>query len=352
MTQKAWGEQAGSIGSPQDLLMGSGPYKVVEFVPGSHISLAAQDYWWGGKPEIERIRLDFITDEAAYLLAFTQGDIDFALNIPVEQGDQWENTPGATVEYYADRSYYGIMIDSTVEPFDNEHVRKAVAYSIDAAGIRDNILGGHASVAAAITPPEQFASAIDVGEARTLLEGITRYDFNIEKAREEFALSGVAPFETTVYYPDSFQNTGKASLVLADALKEIGITVIVREVPLDQWLAEIGGGQGISWMIYFATTAEPAEIAAWLLDGTGPGYNPANFTDAEIAALISGVLSVPSVDGIGDLVRAHDLAQSKAYYAPVWWGESAIAWGERITVTGFNSYTMLSDNWPQNFTFK
>jgi len=352
VNQQAWGEQATAIGSPQDLLLGSGPYKVVSFDPGSSVVLEAQEFWWGGQAEIDRIRFDFITDDATRLLAFTQGSVDFMINIPVEQSEQWSAVSGATVQFFADRSYYGLTIDPTVEPFDNEHVRRAVAYAVDAAGIVDSILGGHATPATAITPPEQFASVMAVSEAKQRLGQLAHYTFNIERAKEEFARSGAEPFETTVSFPSSFPNVGRASLVLADALSEVGISVSLREIPLEQWLAEVGDGeQGIAWMIYFATTAEPAEIAAWLLDGSGPGYNPANFTNEEIAGLIYSVLTVAAIDGIDNLLKAHDLAQATAYYVPVWWGESAIAWGERISVSNFNSFTLLSENWTQHIVF-
>ena len=353
VTQREWGESSSVIGSPQDLLLGSGPFRITAFNPGSSVTLEANDYWWGESPTIENIRFDFIADDTARLMAFAQGSVDFMLNIPVEQVDQWQNVEGATVQFFADRSYYGLTIDPTVEPFGNEHVRRAVAYSMDAAGVVNSILSGHATVATAITPPEQFASVLDINEARARLGQISHHSFNMERAREEFALSGAQPFETSVSFPSSFPNVGRASLVLADALRELGITLSVREIPLEQWLGEIGSGEeGISWMIYFATTAEPAEIAAWLLDGSGPGYNPGNFTDLEIAGLIHNVMSSSAENGIDDLIRAHDLAQARGFYIPVWWGESAIAFGEQITVNNFNSFTLLSENWVSNFTFR
>jgi len=352
VTQRVWGEAAASIGSPQDLLLGSGPYRVVQFNPGSSVTLEAGEYWWGGTPEIERVRFDFITDDTARLFAFAQGSVDFMLNIPVEQSEQWEDVSGATVRFFSDRSYYGLTIDSTVWPFDNELVRRAVAYSVNAQGIVDSILAGRATPATAITPPEQFASVLDVAHAKSLLAELTHYQFNIQRAREEFELSGIEPFETTVFFPSTFPNVGRASLVLADSLSEIGITLNVREQTLEQWLSEIGSAEhGISWMIYFATTARPSEIASWLLDGTGPGFNPANFTNEEIAGLIQSVLSVSAEDGLDDLLRAHDLAGAMVYYIPVWWGESAVAWNEQITVSDFNSFTLLSENWLQHFAF-
>jgi peptide/nickel transport system substrate-binding protein len=175
----------------------------------------------------------------------------------------------------------------------------------------------------------------------------------MEQAQAEFELSGVEPFATTIYYPDSFPEVGRASLVIADSLSELGINVTVTEIPLEQWLSTIGNGeQGLAWMIYIATTAEPIEMVSWLLSGGGPGTNPANFEDEQIASLIASAFAKPGVDAIVEILEAHSLAQEQAIYIPVWWGEAAIAWGSRINVSDFNSYTMLSQNWVQHFSFE
>ncbi|MDR1293313.1 MAG: ABC transporter substrate-binding protein [Clostridiales Family XIII bacterium] len=357
VTQKEWGEEvtfSGSIGSPQDLLLGSGPYKVVEFEPGSHATFEASDTWWGGVPEIKTIRFDFIEDDATRLLAFTQGDIDFALNIPVDQSEQWEAVDGSTVEFIADRSYYGLTLDVTVKPFDDEHVRRAVSYAVDAGSIVDgSILKGHAQVATAITAPEQFASVLSEEEANSRLAAVTHYEYDIQKAKDELALSGSKDgFETTIYYPDAYPNAGNASLVIAESLKEIGVTLNVKEIPLDQWLNEVGdGNQGVAWMIYFPTTAEPGEVAGWLLDAQGPGFNPANWTDEAAAALTAQILSASTLeDEVDPTIEGNDIAQQQAVYAPVWWGQSAVAYGEKLSVKDYGSYTLISQNWPQQFT--
>ncbi|MDR2486361.1 MAG: ABC transporter substrate-binding protein [Clostridiales Family XIII bacterium] len=356
VNKKEWGEAAESIGSPGDLLMGSGPYKATEFEPGSHATFEAVDTWWGGALTIPTIRFDFIKDAQTMLLAFTQGDLDFALNIPVDQSEQWEQVEGAKVEYVADRSYYGITFDQGVAPFDDIHVRKAFSYAIDAQGIIDgSILKGHASPATAITPPEQFAAAISLDEAKQRLAELTHYAFDLAKAKEELAQSKVPDgFETTIYYPDAYQNTGKASLVIADALKQIGVTLDVKEIPLDQWLGEVGDGkQGAAWMIYFPTTAEPGEIAGWLLSANGPGSNPANWQNDEVAVLTDKVMSAASLeDEVDPAIEGNEIAQQNAIYAPVWWGQSAVAYQGAVTVQGYNSYTLISQNWPQHFTLQ
>jgi peptide/nickel transport system substrate-binding protein len=352
VTPKAWSEAAKTIGSPTDLIVGSGPYKVTEFAPGSHVTFEAVDSWWGGTPAVSALRVDFFEDENTRLLAFKEGEIDFALNIPVEQSAEWEKVEGATVEYYAERSYYGLTFDPTVAPFDDIHVRKAVALAVDKDTIvAGSILKGHGTAASAITPPEQFASVLSAAEALDRLNSVTQYTYNIEAAKAELAQSKVPTgFTATITYPDAYQNAGQASLVIADALSELNITLNVKEIPLEQWLNEVGdGNQGVAWMIYLSTTAEPGEIIAWLGDGTGPGYNPANWTNEAAAAQVVEILGAESLEAqVDPTIEANEIAATDAIYQPVWWGEAAIAY-QGITVKDFNSFSLLSGDWPQLF---
>ncbi len=352
VTKKEWAQNAEAIGSAKDLLLGSGPYKVSEFSPGSHVTLEASDYWWGGTPEMKKVRIDFIPDSQTRLLAFKQGDVDFAFDIPVSQISDYQSVDGAKVETYKDRSYVGLTFDLTVKPFDNEHIRKAVSYAVDSQGIIDSIKDGYPEKATAFTAPEQFATVLSADDARKKLNALTHYDYNLEKAKEEFELSGEEPFSTTIYYPDSNQDLGKASLVIADSLKEIGITVDVQEIPLEQWLNEMGSGtKGIDWMDYRPPTLDPAEIAVWFLDTTGEGTNPANWTDESVQPYFQAIYEKSAEEGLDDLLKGIGIAQEQAIYAPIWWGEGAIAYNSSIEVDNFSSYTFLSQNWPQTFTF-
>ena len=348
---RAWGESATAPGSPQDLFVGTGPYTATAFEPGSHVTFKANENWWGGKPELQQIRFDFFSDENTRLLAFTQGDIDFALNIPVDQSEQWGKVDGAQVEFLNDRYYYGLTFDQTVELFQDVHVRKAIAYAIDKESIvAGSILKGHGTPATAITAPEQFATVMSADEAKAKLAEVTHYDFDLEKAKEELAISSVPNgFEATITYPDAYPTTGQASLVIADAVKDLGITLNVKEVPLDQWLNEMANGeQGIEWMIYGPTTTEPGEIALWLLDAEGPGYNPANWTNDEATALTMEVMSAPTfADQIEPMLKANSIAQEQVIYAPVWWGQSAIAYQGHLQVKNYNSLSLFGSNWPQ-----
>ena len=66
--------EAGTYGSPTDLITGTGPYKPSEFEPGSHVTFVRSDTWRGEAPVFDTIRFDFIEDTNTRLLAFQNGE--------------------------------------------------------------------------------------------------------------------------------------------------------------------------------------------------------------------------------------------------------------------------------------
>ncbi|MDR3359659.1 MAG: ABC transporter substrate-binding protein, partial [Bifidobacteriaceae bacterium] len=85
---QAFWEEAEAFGSPTDLLVGTGPYKVVEFDPASHVSFEKFEDYWGENAGPDKVRVDFITDDATRLLAFQDGGLDASLAVPIDQADQ------------------------------------------------------------------------------------------------------------------------------------------------------------------------------------------------------------------------------------------------------------------------
>jgi peptide/nickel transport system substrate-binding protein len=348
VSKKEYVEQAAAYGSPDDLIIGSGPYKPVEFVPGDRLIFEYSDTWRGEEPQIKRVEFYFLEDPNTRLLAFQDGRIDFTYNISPGMEDQYRATDGATVEFIADRSYFGLTFNPTIEPFDDVHVRRAIAYAVDRDGITAGLLNGHARPATALPSPEQFASVYDAAAATEVLNGVTHYDYDIEKAKEELAQSKVKDgFTATLSYMASDPNLGKVSLAIAESLKQIGVTLEVREIPLEQWLSEVGdGNQGIAWMNYTPTTGEPAEITSWLLGE----YNPAGWTDEEVFGLTRDANAAPDNEAqIGIVVKANSIAQEEGIYAPVYWGQSGTVFGKGVSFGNYNSYSLVTQ-WPTAFT--
>jgi peptide/nickel transport system substrate-binding protein len=348
---KAFWEQVEDFGSPGDLVQGTGPYRVVEFDPASHVSFERFDGYWGDNTGPAKVRVDFITDDAARLLAFQEGSVDVALTVPPDQAAQWESAAQAQVVYVSDRSYQGLTFDAGVPPFDDVHVRRAVGHAVDRDGIVQGVLGGHGRSASGIDNPVQLAPWVGAERTEAALAALPALGFSLDDARAELARSSVPDgFEATLTYPTGYPAVGKASLAIAQSLEGLGITLEVREIPLEQWLAEVGDGeQGIAWMIYGPTTPIPNEVTSWLLAADGPGTNPANWTDGEVAAQVAGIAALPDASAQFEAtVQATAAALEQAVYVPVYWGEAAIATRVGVASRDFGSYT-FGTNWAQAF---
>src|SRR6202011_357112 len=65
--------------------VGSGPYAVVRYEPGSRIEMAPNPYWYGGKPGLSRVTYRIIPNENSLLVALRAHEIDFYAGAPEGQ---------------------------------------------------------------------------------------------------------------------------------------------------------------------------------------------------------------------------------------------------------------------------
>src|SRR5260370_7005416 len=61
--------------------LGSGPYKLVEWTPGDHVTLTANPDYFGGAPAIKDVVFKVVPDLTSRLNALPTGDLDLALHL-------------------------------------------------------------------------------------------------------------------------------------------------------------------------------------------------------------------------------------------------------------------------------
>ena len=64
--------------------IGTGPFTLREYVPGSHIALARNDGWWGPKPEWSTVILRTVSEPGSRLATLLAGDLDLIEAVPAE----------------------------------------------------------------------------------------------------------------------------------------------------------------------------------------------------------------------------------------------------------------------------
>ncbi|MBC9936018.1 MULTISPECIES: ABC transporter substrate-binding protein [unclassified Leucobacter] len=336
-----WEANAGEVGSATALLMGTGPYQVTEFVPDSHITLDAVDTWWGGEPEFESVRFEVIPDDNTRLLALEKNNIDLAFNVPLQQAESWAKTSGVTVDSIPNRSYEGLTFDTSVAPFDDVHVRKAIAMSVDRDSIAEKVFAGRAEVATSILTPSQLETVGTPEEARATLAEIPQVEFDLDAAKAELALSDSPDgFTAEITYPNTVPELGLVAQSMAQNLAEIGITLEVKELPISSWIETLGDGvHGLGFMSYNSTTGDPAELIGWFL---GPD-NPANYDNAEVLGTIEQARSeVDLQQRIDLLVQANALAALDTPYLPIVWNVRTTAVSDTLQLTDNETFTFVT----------
>ena len=75
-------------------VIGTGPYRLVEYVPKSHVKLRKNlDYWGRPLPYLDEVDFPIIPDDATRILKLQAGEVDGAELIPYARVQELKNDP-------------------------------------------------------------------------------------------------------------------------------------------------------------------------------------------------------------------------------------------------------------------
>ena len=175
-----------------DLAIGTGPYKLTEYVADQHYILEANNDYFMGEPTVQKLTLPIISDATAMFNALKSGQIDVSSRtVPSElistfkEDEQFELVEATNLSIVQ----FGLNYDKA--PFNNEQFRQAMSLSIDRQAIVDTILLGQARAGdkgyphpdSPWTNPE-LSTPFDVEQANQLFNELGYLDTNNDGFRE------------------------------------------------------------------------------------------------------------------------------------------------------------------------
>ena len=115
--------------------VGSGPFKLKNYVRGSYIELERNpDYWKKGLPYLDGLKYFIIIDTSARTTALRSGRVDMELRfLPPGDVDAIKQSLGDKIVAAKVQNIgnFGVTINVDKKPFDDERVRKALTLAID-----------------------------------------------------------------------------------------------------------------------------------------------------------------------------------------------------------------------------
>ena len=215
--------------------IGCGPYQFKEWVKDDVVVLERYDDYFGGTPYWDEVRFRSIPEASTRVAELLTGNVDIIVNVPTnewERIDEGENTE--MVLGNGTRIYNVIMKwDST--PTQNQQVREAVAYALDAQTIIDTVLNGAGTPCYTRIAPGVF------GQDESLY-GIDKYD--PEKAKELIASSGYNGEEIELLVPTGrYLMDADVGNVVAGMLQEVGLNVKVNVLEWSAFSNKFNAGE-------------------------------------------------------------------------------------------------------------
>jgi len=226
--------------------IGTGPYKLVEWVEGEYLILEANEDYWAGAPAIDRMVWQEFATEDAMVQALLAGEIDVADDIPRTAVPTLQDTENIEVPIMESTVIDELILNSHEDgtqpaSLNDPAVRLAIAHAIDKQQIVNVGFLGYAEPATGVIPTSMgdwHNSDIpdipfDPAEGNRILEEAGYLDSDGDGIRED--LEG-NPLEYRLNSEDGATET-RILEIISDGLAQIGISAPPSPMDPDSLIA-------------------------------------------------------------------------------------------------------------------
>lgn len=210
-------------------MSGTGPFKFVEYTPGSEARFVRNpDYWQQGKPYVDEIVLKYITDDQARLAALRSGAVDLAFFSTPSVVQPLQNDPAFTWANTKALVTRHLVLNNAREPLTDVRIRRAISLALNRQEMIDVNLLGFGAISAHIPPADEFWAYPDPAS-------LPYYTPNLEQAKQLMAEANASGIKLPL-------KTGPNPLYVADGelvqgyLQPIGIEVELVKQEQAAWI--------------------------------------------------------------------------------------------------------------------
>jgi len=218
-------------GDLQNVVVGSGPFRFVEYLPQTRLVLTRFDNHWGRDaagnqlPYLDGITFTFYADPTARTTAVLTGNVDWIEYVPSVDVPALQADPAVAVVGGVVSNFRSVQFNMTRPPFDDHRVRNAFAYAIDKQAVVDLALFGTGGVVATGT-------TIPAGNVYAV-ENSPYNVRDVEKAKALLAEAGYPNgFEFEFYITSTYDFLRDPAEIIQANLAEIGVTANIK---LEDW---------------------------------------------------------------------------------------------------------------------
>lgn len=254
--------------------IGTGPYRVTEFVADDHVTMQAWLGHWRGAPAIATVIWRAIPEPTARTAALLAGEVQLVEGVPVALVPSLQSAPGLAVQRVHNGGliiYLGLK--SQEGPLADVRVRRALSLAIDRKGITSELLQGFA------TPTGGQVGPFDFGYKPTPVPPL-----DPEQAKKLLAEAGYAKgFDIRMQAPAHYLSSAEVGQVIAQQLGAVGVRVQLEAPEWSVYAQEVPAGKQapIYMLAWGSTQTLDADAAIFPIYHSGQPYSTAAFPELD-----------------------------------------------------------------------
>ncbi len=316
--------------------VGTGPYKLVEWVSGDHLTLEAFDGYFDADraAKIKNLEFAIIPEGVTRALALETGEVDFVWETNGADAASLLNNPDVKVEEVNSVDNVILFLNNDKAPFDNADLRRAIACAINRQDIIDGALSGYGVV---------NYSAIAQG-----LWGSTTKDqleFNLDQAKEYMAAWGGDPASVELSILVTNETRVAVATIIQSNLAELGITVKVESLDTATYFEKWAQGDYTGLIASWSPSNALTYVQRYVTDRRN--QYPGSYNNPEMDKMILDAQSTLDDDArmekIENIVATvNQDAPQISLFQSVWLrAHDAKLQGVVLSGTGYTDYNMM-----------
>lgn len=279
-----------SLDADGNAVVGTGPFRLVEYVENQRLELDAFDGYWGGQPASRHVTIRAVSDPDAAALALQTGELDACYGLSYDARNLFDGTSGFRISQAATSRVYKVYFNLEHEFTGDPDLRRAVCMAIDRVGYAGVLVNG------AGTPTKSaFPAATAFGDEASLRNVP---DFDMDGAGALLAQSGYRDSDGDGFLDKdgrrvtlrliTYGRTGlpQTAQALQSALRQLGMEAILEQLESTE---ERGHAGTFDLSVYAEVTLPTGDPYSYMMNsyGTGGTNNFGRYSSAEADGLLA-----------------------------------------------------------------
>jgi peptide/nickel transport system substrate-binding protein len=329
--------------------IGTGPYKLVEYVPNQRVVLKANYGYWGGEEPWDKVTFKILTNPAARVAALLSGDVQMIETVPTADIAKLSTDKKyALVDKVSNRVIYVHLNQRSDSPppfvtgkdgkplarnpFKDPRVRKALSIAINRQAIADRVMEKRAVPAGQLLPDFFFGTSKKLKPPK----------YDPEGAKKLLAEAGYPNgFALTIHGTNNrYINDDKIAQAIAQFYTRIGLETKVETMPASVYFTRATKGEfGYMLLGWGTESGEQGSSLRSLLATYDPSKgmgvtNRARYSNPELDALISQAMAtIDDKKREGLIQHAAEIAMNDTALIPIHYEVSTWATARSLAYT-------------------